>query len=223
MPLFDILESLSKAPHHLHHIGLGATAAKLASRQSSHSNNTLRQDTAWQSFLSWIPGTGQYRTRVKLSSKSRIPLLYLASGLVLLLLLGVQFFTSRDVRPRPLQKPPPRSGNTLSPFGESVYRQEAYFEQLEPGTQCKPKSLFSAELPVTHALTNMALEAETKRMVAQFEYTTEDVNKGVKEFIREMEEGLEKEGATLSQIPTYVTSVPNGTEKVGHQAPWRFD
>jgi len=104
-----------------------------------------------------------------------------------------------------------------------VYRQEAYFEQLEPGTQCKPKSLFSAELPVTHALTNMALEAETKRMVAQFEYTAEDVNKGVKEFIREMEEGLEKEGATLSQIPTYVTSVPNGTEKVGHQAPWRFD
>merc|ERR1711939_895363 len=145
-------------------------------------------------------GTGQYRTRVKLSSKSRIPLLYLASGLVLLLLLGVQFFTSRDVRPRPLQKPPPRSGNTLSPFGESVYRQEAYFEQLEPGTQCKPKSLFSAELPVTHALTNMALEAETKRMVAQFEYTAEDVNKGVKEFIREMEEGLEKEGARLSQL-----------------------
>jgi len=28
-----------------------------------------------------------------------------------------------------------------------------------------------------------------------------------------MQEGLEKEGATLSQIPTYVTSVPNGTEK----------
>jgi hexokinase len=104
-----------------------------------------------------------------------------------------------------------------------VYRQEAYFEQLEPGTQCKPKSLFSAELPVTHVLTNMALEAEAKRMVAQFEYTAEDVNKGVKEFIREMEEGLDKEGAMLSQIPTYVTSVPNGTEKVGHQAHWGFN
>ena len=27
-------------------------------------------------------------------------------------------------------------------------------------------------------------------------------------------EGLEKNGASLSQIPTYVTGVPNGTEKV---------
>ncbi|KAL2415528.1 Glucokinase [Exophiala dermatitidis] len=59
----------------------------------------------------------------------------------------------------------------------------------------------------------MALEAETKRMIAQFEYPAEDVNRGVKEFIREMEEGLQKQGTTLSQIPTYVTSVPNGTEK----------
>ncbi|EXJ66202.1 glucokinase [Cladophialophora psammophila CBS 110553] len=59
----------------------------------------------------------------------------------------------------------------------------------------------------------MALEAEAKHMVAQFEYTAEDVNKGVKEFIREMEEGLEKQGTSISQIPTYVTSVPNGTEK----------
>lgn len=61
----------------------------------------------------------------------------------------------------------------------------------------------------------MALEAEAKRMIADFEYSTEDVNKGVREFIREMQEGLEKEGTSLSQIPTYVTSVPNGTEKVG--------
>lgn len=27
-------------------------------------------------------------------------------------------------------------------------------------------------------------------------------------------EGLEKDGTSLSQIPTYVTGVPNGTEKV---------
>jgi hypothetical protein len=27
-------------------------------------------------------------------------------------------------------------------------------------------------------------------------------------------EGLEKENTSLSQIPTYVTGVPNGTEKV---------
>lgn len=30
------------------------------------------------------------------------------------------------------------------------------------------------------------------------------------------EEGLENHGTELSQIPTYVTAVPNGTEKVSY-------
>ncbi|KAJ4298773.1 glucokinase [Collariella sp. IMI 366227] len=59
----------------------------------------------------------------------------------------------------------------------------------------------------------MALAQETKAIVAQFEYSDDDVNKGVKEFLRQMDEGLEKDGTSLSQIPTYVTAVPNGTEK----------
>lgn len=59
----------------------------------------------------------------------------------------------------------------------------------------------------------MALAAETKTIVAQFDYTDDDVNKATKEFIRQMGEGLEKDGTSLSQIPTYVTAVPNGTEK----------
>ena len=50
----------------------------------------------------------------------------------------------------------------------------------------------------------MALEEEAKRIAAQFEYTSEDVNKGVEEFIAEMEEGLSKQGAMMSQIPTCV-------------------
>ncbi len=133
-------------------------------------------------------------------------------------MLLAQWFGSRDIRP-PSPPAPRPIRHPLSPFGDSVYRQEAYYELLEPGTQCKPKSLFSADLPVTHVLTNMALEAEAKRMVALFDYTAEDVNKGVQEFIREMEEGLEKQGTPLSQIPTYVTSVPNGTEKVGSTYP----
>jgi hexokinase len=29
-----------------------------------------------------------------------------------------------------------------------------------------------------------------------------------------LDEGLAKNGSTMSQIPTYVTAVPNGTEKV---------
>lgn len=32
----------------------------------------------------------------------------------------------------------------------------------------------------------MPLAAETKRIVDQFEYTDDDVNKGVKEFLRQM-------------------------------------
>lgn len=47
-----------------------------------------------------------------------------------------------------------------------------------------------------------------------FDYPAEHVQQGVKEYIREMYEGLSQHGATLSQIPTYVTNVPNGTEKV---------
>ncbi|OTA99982.1 hypothetical protein M426DRAFT_66716 [Hypoxylon sp. CI-4A] len=59
----------------------------------------------------------------------------------------------------------------------------------------------------------MALAEETKRIVAQFDYTDDDVNKGVQEFLRQMHEGLERDHTSLSQIPTYVTGVPNGTEK----------
>ncbi|UNI24057.1 Hexokinase [Purpureocillium takamizusanense] len=59
----------------------------------------------------------------------------------------------------------------------------------------------------------MALAAETKRVVAQFDFSDSDVDLHVKEFLRQMDEGLEKDGTSLSQIPTYVTGVPNGTEK----------
>lgn len=59
----------------------------------------------------------------------------------------------------------------------------------------------------------MALAAAAQRVASEFEYKKEDVNRGVKEFIRQMDEGLQEQGATMSQIPTYVTAVPNGTEK----------
>jgi len=59
----------------------------------------------------------------------------------------------------------------------------------------------------------MDLETETQSIVKQFELSDDDVNKAVKEFLRQMEEGLAKDGTSLSQIPTYVTSVPNGTEQ----------
>ena len=93
-------------------------------------------------------------------------------------------------------------------------RQEAYYEHLEPGTQCRPKFLFVSELPHTLAPTNMALAEEVNKVAAEFEYPANEVQKAVKEFIREMDEGLEQQGTMMSQIPSYVTAVPNGTEKV---------
>lgn len=63
-------------------------------------------------------------------------------------------------------------------------------------------------------MTNMDLEKEAKRMAAEFHYSKRALNEGVKQFITEMREGLEKQHSQMSQIPTYVTSVPNGTEKV---------
>ncbi|KAJ1335938.1 hexokinase [Microdochium nivale] len=77
---------------------------------------------------------------------------------------------------------------------------------------CKSSEIFPTNPPVS-PIRNMALIGETKRLVAQFDYSDEDLNKGVKEFLHQMNEGLQKEGTSMSQIPTYVTGVPNGTEK----------
>ncbi|KAG8405694.1 hypothetical protein J3459_021560 [Metarhizium acridum] len=59
----------------------------------------------------------------------------------------------------------------------------------------------------------MALADKTKRVVSQFDFSDADVNIHVQEFLKQMKEGLETDGTSLSQIPTYVTGVPNGTEK----------
>ncbi|KAL8751655.1 MAG: hypothetical protein Q9184_006002, partial [Pyrenodesmia sp. 2 TL-2023] len=59
----------------------------------------------------------------------------------------------------------------------------------------------------------MGLIEDARKVAAEFEYSSGEVNKGVKEFIRQMDEGLQETGKSMSQIPTYVTAVPNGTEK----------
>ncbi|KAF2719438.1 hypothetical protein K431DRAFT_305182 [Polychaeton citri CBS 116435] len=58
----------------------------------------------------------------------------------------------------------------------------------------------------------MSLASAAARVAAEFEYPAEDVNRAVKAFIAQMDDGLKQKGATISQIPTYVTAVPNGTE-----------
>ena len=59
----------------------------------------------------------------------------------------------------------------------------------------------------------MALASAAERVAAEFEYSKKDVNRGVKAFMEQMDEGLRQQDATLRQIPTYVTGVPNGTEE----------
>ena len=53
-------------------------------------------------------------------------------------------------------------------------------------TSASPKAFFNR--PTLTSLYNMSLLQEAKRVAAQFEYNTDALNKGVKEFIREMGE-----------------------------------
>lgn len=63
------------------------------------------------------------------------------------------------------------------------------------------------------------LVEEATRIAAEFDFSTDQVRRGVAEYIEESNEGLAKENTTLSQIPTFVTAVPNGTEKVWSRPP----
>lgn len=63
-------------------------------------------------------------------------------------------------------------------------------------------------------MSSSAVINEATRIARLFDYPTEQVHRGVAEYKRQMDEGLSQEHTTLSQIPTFVTSVPNGTEKV---------
>ncbi|KAI9818728.1 MAG: glucokinase [Phylliscum demangeonii] len=60
----------------------------------------------------------------------------------------------------------------------------------------------------------MALVEKAKQVAALFNFSGDDIRRAVDEFRRELDAGLKADGASsLSQIPTYVTSVPNGSEK----------
>ncbi|KFY55384.1 hypothetical protein V496_07017, partial [Pseudogymnoascus sp. VKM F-4515 (FW-2607)] len=60
---------------------------------------------------------------------------------------------------------------------------------------------------------SMSLQEAAQRVAKEFDYTDDEVLKGGKHFIAQMQEGLLKDGTSMSQIPTYVTAIPNGTEK----------
>ncbi|KAK6533271.1 glucokinase [Orbilia ellipsospora] len=58
-----------------------------------------------------------------------------------------------------------------------------------------------------------ALLVKARAIGAEFVYEPEDVAKGVKEYLRLMDKGLTEPKQAMTMIPTYVTAVPNGTEK----------
>ncbi|KAI1002858.1 Glucokinase [Podosphaera aphanis] len=75
---------------------------------------------------------------------------------------------------------------------------------------CSPK--LPAD-PVTSGTQKMVLEEAARRVAAEFEVPDEKIRKIVDEFIFELRQGLEENDTMISQIPSYVTVIPNGTEK----------
>ncbi|POS88383.1 hypothetical protein EPUL_000125 [Erysiphe pulchra] len=59
----------------------------------------------------------------------------------------------------------------------------------------------------------MALEDASKKIAEEFNLSDLEVQSIVNEFINELGEGLSENTSNLSQIPTYITAVPDGTEK----------
>ncbi|EXK43518.1 hypothetical protein FOMG_02464 [Fusarium oxysporum f. sp. melonis 26406] len=59
----------------------------------------------------------------------------------------------------------------------------------------------------------MALTQEAKRISALFELSVHDLNRGVQEFLNQMNSGLKKDETSSSQIPSYVTRDSDGAEK----------
>ncbi|KAK8160882.1 glucokinase [Phyllosticta citrichinensis] len=55
------------------------------------------------------------------------------------------------------------------------------------------------------------LAAEAQAIAAEFDFGTEGVRKAVKHFVRQFGDGLTKDGDTM--IPSYVTALPDGSEK----------
>ena len=79
---------------------------------------------------------------------------------------------------------------------------------LNRGSQCKPKNPLSQDLPFSYDPANMARRAsladDVERVAALFTYSAEDVNKGVKAFIQQMDEGLEKAGHNVEPDNTNI-------------------
>ncbi|KAF2712531.1 hypothetical protein K504DRAFT_464619 [Pleomassaria siparia CBS 279.74] len=134
---------------------------------------------------------------------------HLFSVLLVLLALGLQFIAphlSHDI----LQS---LTSNHHWPVTPAFTFRNPIAYKTPPVCPKPPPHVEFARTFYTDTTRSMALAEQAKRVAAEFEFDKDHVQKAVKEFLREMDEGLQKEGTELSQIPTYVTAVPNGTEK----------
>lgn len=141
--------------------------------------------------------SADFKISSKLSRRSTFTPAQLLSFAVLLVLIALQLLTPPSTLPRRF------------PEDRSPHRAPS---RCQSPPLCDKFSILSEPLPVSRPYKMSVLE-EAKRVAAEFEYSSEDLNRGVKAFIAQLDEGLQKRGTSMSQIPTYVTAVPNGTEK----------
>ncbi|KAF2026001.1 hypothetical protein EK21DRAFT_116287 [Setomelanomma holmii] len=58
-----------------------------------------------------------------------------------------------------------------------------------------------------------SLQDLAERIVREFEFSDEDVRRGVIGFLKQMNEGLRKHGCMIEQLPSYIRELPTGREK----------
>jgi hypothetical protein len=58
------------------------------------------------------------------------------------------------------------------------------------------------------------LQNAARRVAREFDFTGEDVRRGVDGFIQQMNDGLREHGSTIEQLPSFINAVPTGLEKV---------
>ncbi|KAI7274146.1 putative glucokinase [Hortaea werneckii] len=172
--------------------------------EPSWKQTQLQQADQELPFLRELHGSSRHK-RLYRQLSSTSPATFVPAVLLLLVLILQLFVLPRLPPHLQLFRPPPPARPTSCPTVPAFnpFVQELYCRV----PQHTPSALYRQS---SHS---MALAAAAERVAAEFEYTKQDVQKGVKEFMRQMDEGLNVQGATLSQIPTYVTAVPNGTEK----------
>ncbi|KAI3552879.1 hexokinase [Colletotrichum abscissum] len=57
------------------------------------------------------------------------------------------------------------------------------------------------------------LIAQARKIVHDFDFPAEDVRRATTHFLKQLNEGLQEDGTSMCQIPSFVTKLPNGSEK----------